>query len=38
MEDLFKKLGKITKPDNVFGLGEVAEHKTSIELQIFKFR
>lgn len=23
---------------NVFGLGEVAEHKTSLELQMFKLR
>ena len=23
---------------NVFGLGEVAEHKTSIELQMFKLK
>jgi hypothetical protein len=28
--------GSIT--DNGFGLGEVAEHKTSLELQMFKLR
>lgn len=30
--------GRLTLADNVFGLGEVAEHKTSLELQMFKLK